>query len=127
MSTQRGDDDDISPARGASELPSPMEMFDAQRRLIAWVMGALALIAATFLIAEWRPLFDGSGFGLVVELASCAAAIVVALTVTVTNVGYLRRRPWGLENRAVLALVAAVAGVGCCLDLIAFCYAALRV
>lgn len=103
-----------------------METMAAQRRLIAWVLGSLALVMATFFIQRWRPLFGGSGFGLFVELASLVAAVAIGVVVTITSVGYLLGRRIGLQNRAVVVVLGSVAAIGIVLDLIAFGVASFR-
>jgi hypothetical protein len=91
-----------------------------QRRTISLLVGALALIAASFVVARWRPLFSGFEFGLVIELVSCVAAIVLASVVVMNN---LPR--WRASNRILRARTAVVTTIVCSailLDLVAATY-----
>ena len=104
----------------------PLDVLALHRRALRWVIGSLALIVPTFFISGWRPLFGGSGFGLAIELISCAASIALALLAAATIVGYMRGHRVGLHNRVLVVSVMAVVAVAILLDILAFGVASLR-
>ena len=122
MSLQPGGD-----GRGPDEWPT-MARMDSSRSVMfpRWtfvgVLVSFALILATFLIAGWRPLFGGSGFGLVIELVSCAAGIILALAAIITSVSYLTGHQLGRRNPGVVVAVvgtSVIVGAALLLDIVA--------
>lgn len=99
------------------------------RWTVAGLLVSLGLISATFLIAGWRPLFGGSGFGLVIELVSCAAGIVLALAAITTSAIYLTGHQPGSRNAGVVVAAvgtSVIVGAALLLDAVAASVAATR-
>ena len=121
--------------RGRTESDAWFEDVATFRRLaqdreaLTVLAGAFALVIAAVLVNSARPLFGHSGFGLVIALTSCGAAIL--LSATVLGVSILNRsgsaavelrRVW----RVVGVIVAAATVIAVALDFLALFVTATR-